>query len=145
LDDYRYAISLRIRHPDADPERFTTQLGMEPSHAWRAGGPRMTPAGTPLPGVHRETYWTSGSLERGGWPGRSLTAALKVLLDELEPQKFLFRSVCAEGGRVEFFIGWYFTRNSGDVVDAATLKRMGDLGIDLSLDLYPPDQSQTDI
>jgi hypothetical protein len=142
LDDYSYSISLRIWHPNADPDRFTMQLGKAPSRAWRAGAPRTTPVGTPLEGVNRRTYWASGNLERGAWPGRRLSDALNALLDDLEPHKLLFQGVRTDGGRVEFFVGWYFTKNSGDVVDVETLRRLSDCGIDLSLDIYPPDQPQ---
>ncbi|MDE2183351.1 MAG: hypothetical protein KGJ78_10050 [Alphaproteobacteria bacterium] len=40
---------------------------------------------------------------------------------------------------------WFFLGNSGDVFDCDLLARMADLKIDLSLDIYPPDQPQNDI
>ncbi len=120
-------------------------LGLEPSRAWRAGAPRTTSVGTPLEGVNRETYWTSGTLERGAWPGRSLADALNALLDKLELHKLFFQGLHADGGGVEFFVGWFFEGHSGDVVDAAIMRRLSDCGIDLSLDIYPPDQPQNNI
>ena len=145
MNAYSYAISLRIRHPSADPDRFTTQLSLVPQRAWRAGAPRATPAGTPLEGVNRETYWTSGALERGTWPGRSLADAFDALLGRLELHTLFFQNLRADGGRIEFFVGWFFEGNSGDVVDVAIMRRLSDCGIDLSLDVYPPDQLQNDV
>jgi hypothetical protein len=105
----------------------------------------MTPTGQRLKGNNRETYWTSGSLVLGSWPGNSLTSALNELLDLLTPRKKLFGRIRAGHGRVEFFVGWYFNGNSGDVIDVAILKRLSDFGIDLSLDIYPPDKPQRGI
>jgi hypothetical protein len=142
---YRYSVSLRIWHPSSDPQRFTGQLKMHPRRAWRAGEPRTTPKGTPLPGINKQTYWTSGDLVRGSWPKRSLAEALRRLLMRLTRQKSFFRRIRAKGGRIELFVGWYFLGNSGEVLDTALMKQLQSLGIDLSLDVYPPSQPQSNI
>ncbi len=36
---YHFRISLRVRHPEADPERITNALRMTPKRAWKAGAP----------------------------------------------------------------------------------------------------------
>jgi hypothetical protein len=145
LSAYRYSISLRIRHPRADPKRFSKQLKQSPQHAWKADEPRTTPAGKPLSGVNGETYWCSHSLARGTWPKQSLPAALRAIARKLAPHKPFFRRIRSERGCVELFVGWYFLGNGGDVIDVELMKMLWSLGIDLSLDVYPPDQPQKNI
>jgi hypothetical protein len=45
---------------------------------------------------------------------------------------------------VELFIGWFFDKQSGDVLTHQCLALAGDLKIDLSFDVYPLDQPQND-
>jgi len=52
--------------------------------------------------------------------------------------------VRAEGGTVELFIGWFFENQSGDVLTHQCLALAGDLQIDLSFDVYPPEQPQNE-
>ncbi|WP_256388442.1 hypothetical protein [Pandoraea sp. PE-S2R-1] len=37
---------------------------------------------------------------------------------------------------MEFFIGWFSTGNTGETLDFELLKKLGELGIDLALDVY---------
>ena len=60
-------------------------------------------------------------------------------LDQLAPHRPFFHRIRSQGGTVEFFVGWFFDGNSGDVFDCDLLARMADLKIDLSLDVYGPD------
>jgi hypothetical protein len=143
---YRYGISLRIRHPAIDPARITRTLVLEPSRSWRAGEPRTTPVGTPLKGIWPESYWTTGNLLRGEHPnGEDLPDAIGTLLDRLAPHRDFFHEIRGSSGTAEFFIGWFFLGNSGDVFDWHLMARLVDLKIDLSFDVYPPDQPQNDI
>jgi hypothetical protein len=128
-----------------DPAEITSALGIVPTRTWLAGDPRTTPNGTPLEGRYHESYWTSGDLTNGEWPGRSLADSMDGLLDRLVPHQDFFRSVRDANGTVEFFVGWFFEGNSGDIFKCGVLARMADLGIDLSLDIYPPDQPQAGI
>jgi len=47
-------LSLRIRHPDIDPEEISTCLGLTPEHCFKAGSAR---AGSRTTGHHSQTYW----------------------------------------------------------------------------------------
>jgi len=139
---YRYAVSLRIEHPSIDPAEITSALKLEPFRCWRAGEPRTTPIGKPLSGNWRESYWTSRDIANGEWPGVSLPTALGQVLDRLFAHRGFFHRIRAEGGRTEFFIGWYLEGNTGDVFGCDLLARMADLKIDFSPDIYPLDQPQ---
>ena len=138
MNRYQYKISLRVRHPSMDPAEITATLGLTPSRSWRAHEPRTRPRGQPLEGIWPETYWTARVLE-GEWPGKKLPNAIGELLDRLVLSKSFFEKVRSEGGSIEFFIGWFFDGNSGDVFDCGLLARIADLKINLSLDVYPPD------
>jgi hypothetical protein len=82
---------------------------------------------------------------KGEWPGKGLATAMAELLDRLEPKRSFLARVRSEGGTAEFFVGWYFDGNSGDVFDCGLLARMADLKINLSLDVYPPDTTSVDL
>ena len=140
MNPYRYKISLRFRHPTADPAEITLALGIIPSRSWRAGEPRCTPTGSPLKGRWPETYWTA-RLAEGEWPTKSLVDAISDLIDQLAAHEDYFHQFRSKGGKIELFIGWFFEGQSGDVFSHHLLARMADLNIDLSLDVYPPDRS----
>ncbi len=98
----------------------------------------MTPAGHPLEGIRKETYWyRSLSLSRNA----QLSSSIKALLNRLSSRKNFFKKIRAKGGTAEFFVGWFIERNSGDTLGQEVLKGLSNLQIDLALDLYPPDRN----
>lgn len=135
---HHFPISLRLRHPALDPEQITEALGIAPKRCWKAGEPRRTPAGTPLAGTNRDSYWTA-SLAAGRWPLKLDEAICDVLKTLVRHRSFLHR-VRSEGGKVELFVGWFFESQSGDSLTHQCLALAGDLQIDLSFDVYPADQ-----
>jgi hypothetical protein len=50
-------LSLRIRHPDIDPDGISAALGLEPEHCFRAGEPRAANRDERRSGRHVQTYW----------------------------------------------------------------------------------------
>jgi hypothetical protein len=144
MNRYRYKISLRVRHPSMDPAEITCVLRLAPSREWRAGEPRTSPRDQPLGGIWPETYWIARVMEEE-WPGKDLATAIAELLDRLELNRSFLAKVRSEGGTVEFFVGWYFDGNSGDVFECGLLARMADLKINLSLDVYPPDTTSVNL
>ena len=132
---YSYVVTLRVRHPNIDPQDITKTLGIEPQRTWRAGEARKTPVGTALNGVWRHTYWYT-QLYEAEYGDQKLAEALQGLLNRLSPFKEYFRSIRNGGGHVEFFIGWKFYHNSGEVFEPELLARLAELHISLSLDVY---------
>lgn len=132
---YSYKVTLRVRHPDIDPQHITTALGIKPEWTWRAGEARRTRVGTPLSGVYRHTYWYA-KLYEAEYGEQHLAEALQELLDRFLPFKEFFQSIRNAGGHVEFFIGWTFYHNSGEVFEPELLARLAELQIALSLDVY---------
>ena len=55
----------------------------------------------------------------------------------LSGKRSFLLQVRSEGGSVELFIGWYFDVQSGGTFTHHLLASVADLGIDLSLDIYP--------
>jgi hypothetical protein len=137
---YHFRISLRVRHPSMAPERISEAVGIEPKRSWKAGEPRQTPTGSPLTGTNRDTYWTA-VIAAGRYPSNVNDAIHDILRRFVRHRSFLHQ-IRTEGGTVELFAGWFFENQSGDVLTYQCLALAGDLQIDLSFDVYPPDQPQ---
>ena len=137
---YHFRIGLRLRHPAFDPRQITEALGIKPKRAWKAGELRKTPKGTPLTGVYPDSYWYA-QIAVGRWP-LELNEAIYVTLQKLIPNRSFFHDIRADGGVAELFIGWFFENQSGDVLAHQCLALAGDLKIDLSFDIYSPEQPQ---
>jgi len=65
-----------------------------------------------------------------------------TLLNRFSKYKNVFKKVREGGGTVEFFVGWFIERNSGETFNQGVLKGLAELQIDLALDIYP-DHSST--
>ena len=139
---YHFRISLRVRHPCIAPEKITDALAIEPKRSWKAGEPRQTPKGTALTGVYRDTYWTA-EINAGRWP-TDINDAIHETLKNLARFRSFIHRIRAEAGAVELFIGWFFENQSGGMLAHQSLALAGDLQIDLSFDVYPPDQPQNE-
>lgn len=136
MSTYHYSLSLRLRHPSMSPPDMSDALGLQPDRSWRAGEPRSTLKGAPLSGVNRESYWTA-LLGKGAWPPDSLVDAISAALDRLSGRRPFFHQIRSDGRSAEFFIGWFFDGQSGDVLPCGLMARAADLAIDLSFDVYP--------
>lgn len=130
--------TLRVYHPSIDPREISAELGLPPVSCDFVGEPRITHGGKVLKGVHKESYWRTSLA--GDESGRDdLAAGLRDICARLEPYRFFTERIRAEGGRLELFIGWFLDRNEGLELDRDVLAKLAALGIDLALDVYPPD------
>ena len=80
----------------------------------------------------------------GRYPKSDLCAGIHDILDRLTIFRDFIHTVRSEGGSVELFIGRFFERQSGDVLRFYTLAKAADLQVDLSLDIYPPSEPQSE-
>ena len=137
---YRYAVSLRIKHPHFKPEDITENMRIQPSRSWMAGQRRSTAKGKRLSGFfNEETYWTA-DLHKGKTLQSTRMPLEEFLADQLkllEKQGNFLKQIRATGGCTEFFVGLFCTKNIGAELPSTLLGRMSELGIDLSLDVYP--------
>ena len=126
-----WKISLRVRHPSADPATFDEVLGLTPFRAWRFGDDHQTPRGAALEGRYTDSYATYELAEGRG----SLAAGIEHVLDEIGAPA---QRLVALGAQLELFVGWFFHNhgNTGDVFPPALLGRLADMRLALSLDLY---------
>jgi len=117
---------------------ITAATGITPEIAYQAGEPMMSRSGEPLGRVWKRSNWTL-VLAEGEPPARTLADVLEEALNKVSSQGEFFRRVRSEGGKVEFFVGWFFNcGNTGEEFSSALLGRMAELGINLSLDIYSP-------
>jgi hypothetical protein len=118
MHPFRYAVSLRVWHPDVEAGVVTDTLGLAPKHT--------------SPAV--SSFWTHGY----DVPQDSECAAfIHSAASALQPHAAFLRQIRAAGGRIEFFVGWFGDKNFGDTFPHATLALLAELQIDLSLDVYP--------
>jgi hypothetical protein len=142
--NYHCLFSLRFWHPSRSFNDLESLLGISPRRNLKAGDARLTPSGTPLSGVHRQSFWIARLCERGPKTER-LPRVLHALLDELEPKQTVFQELAGEGCRSELSIGWFLHKtNTGDVLDHRLMGRLANFCLDLSLDIYAPEPGEYD-
>lgn len=146
MHPYRYRISLSLSHPDADLRELGEVLDIRPTRAVKAGDPRITPKGTLLPGVYRESSW-NGDLTSEPDARMSddehLETFLEAQLDRLARHSGQLRALRDDGGQARFFIGLFCDANTGLTLSPALMAKAAALGIELGFDIYPPDLSGT--
>jgi uncharacterized protein DUF4279 len=126
-------VTLRILHPDLDPCVITAELGIEPSEAQKAGGVRRVGTGQPAAGgIGRWLLSSSGAVE-----SRDVRRHLDWLLDRLEPKAEVLASLQSRGFRVDVPCYWLSaTGQGGPTLSAASMARLGSLGLDVWFDVY---------
>lgn len=131
----RVVISVRISHPKWDHAAITKLLNCEPDISRTVGENRKTPTGQNLEGTNPNTYWCKDL----SYEGDSLSAAIEKGLRLFDPIPGAGAAIRQDGGSVEFFIGWFFDANGGDILLSPIMRRLADHGIDLSFDVYGPE------
>lgn len=136
----RYAIALFIIHPTIDPDEITRQLNLEAKNVHRVGAPRMTPKGTLLGGVYRDTSWrhTVMHTTREQW----FVHDVEALVARIEPHGDFLSRLKSTGGTI--YINIDFMGDDGDFGDAIRpelLSRLVALGIDLGISVCTEPQS----
>jgi len=116
-----------------DPRRISKALNLRPEFSWKAGERRQTPAGRPLAGIRTGTYWCC-VIPRAGQ--QQLCASLEAVADRLAPHCRFLRGISQDGGSLELFVGWYSDTNSGEEFSWKLLRKLANLHLDLSLDVY---------
>jgi hypothetical protein len=143
---FQYKISLRFKHPRVDPKKITEAIGIKPKITSRAGEPRKTPIGAPLPGLNSKTYWSaniSGSKPRQS-KRKDLCESLDEITSQLRTAKDFLQNFVDSGGEISLFIGLFCPENSGIVIPWELSARFASLRIRLDFDYYPGQPSSTD-
>jgi hypothetical protein len=133
MHPFKVSVTFRIIHPSINPDEISTQLVLLPRTSGRVGDSRKTPNGDPLKGKNESTYWTYpiSCQESNG-----LADILESFTDDLEIHRDFLLNLYATGGRLEYFVGWFSGTNSGEEFKHGLLRKLADLHINLSLDVY---------
>ncbi len=139
-NEFYYCISLSIIHPSVDPRRITNEINiLRPKIESMAGNERKVRGETVYP--QRKvalTHWLADlngeeKIYSGNIP---ISNFIFEQLIKLERFKNLFFELRKEG-QVVFLIGWYSETNySTGEIKAETMKKCGDLGIDIEINFY---------
>ena len=129
-----YDVALMINHPTEKPDVITNELGMQPDYKWQVGQPRSAPNGAPLPGLNKDTYWAVS--ERISEDAHFFATATEFLT-KLEAAEDFIRNMVASGGRIRIAIHLPGHTNVGDSIPPESLYRMGRLGIELTIEIFP--------
>jgi len=124
--------SLRFRKGHFDPSLITLVLGIKPDHQWSSGSPRISSDGREL-GVHPTSYWSS---RLSDFQGLALAEAISRTITVLQPHADYLSELSRSGCWIELFVGIFLEESNGEEVEANSLKELGSLGINLSLDMY---------
>lgn len=134
MNPYRYALSFRVRHPTLKAIEIQDSLSLIPEVSHSVGERRRTPTGAALDGLYKETYCT---FKKSKGPDSQLDSELERCNAALSKHKSFLSKIKDSGGRLEYFVGLFLDGNSGFSVTSDEMRQMQELGIDLSLDIYP--------
>jgi hypothetical protein len=130
----RFVIRLLIKHPSIDPTSISEQLGLIPHLTQLAGTERVTPGGTKLLGLHRESVW--------GWSKRvhakrQFFDEVVAIIDLLEAHRSFLCSIAETGGRIELITDLPGDINIGSSITWKQMERLCKMKIDLGVEVYP--------
>jgi hypothetical protein len=140
-NEFYYCISLSIVHPTIDPAIITKAIPeLRPKIETMAGTIRRDKGNKPivpertaslshwLAELHPEEKLYSGS--------KPICEFIFERLNDLDPHRDLFAHL-RKAGQVSLRIGWFMESNySAELLDAETLRRCGELGLDVELNVY---------
>lgn len=131
---FRFAVSLRFFDFQTEPTEFKQMIGFEPKIS-RFGGNISINAKNRFTGRTEQGNYCSFRFEP--LEHEELSDLLERILDLLMPHEAFFSQIREEGGRAEFFIGWFCSgKNTGDTFNHRLLGKLARLHIDLALDVY---------
>lgn len=94
-------------------------------------------AGGYLPGLYKNSYWCT-SLE---FPGENpFGEQLQKAIAHLVGIEKTANEIKSSGGRVEVYLQLTGLTNNGDTIDSEQLKILGNLGVDLLVEVFPDAQ-----
>ena len=129
-----YRVRIVIDHPADDLAAFTQLTGLVPGICWTRGQERYVPEGTRLPGRHSLSRWQYSETFRHS---RAFSLGVRKVTDALMPAAARLQEVFATGGSAQLILDLKGHRNIGDVIDAADLGRLAQLGVSLGIEVFP--------
>jgi hypothetical protein len=149
-NEFHYCVSLSIVHPTADPELITAAItSLRPRIQAMAGSERLGKDGKPIVPNRKVmlSHWLANLHDEPKMCSSDKPVSDFILeqLVKLEKHHSLFAHL-QQLGQVTLRIGWFSDTNySADVLTAKTLKKCGDLGIDIELNYYGPSCEEEEV
>jgi hypothetical protein len=139
MSDYEFTLSLRIRHPSIEPAVITQKLGIEPLHTWRAGDPRLGPAGELLEGTYRGSYWMGPLTHEPALSSDQVTAETVLLqaLAQLRRSSDFLAGLSAAGGVAEVYVSMFAREDFRLELSSESIALLGKLGLAVTFDVHP--------
>lgn len=139
MREYEFTVSLRIRHPTADPATITAALGIPPQHTWRAGEPRCDPSGEELGGEHHDSYWMGRLMEEPQLSSGeiSVEAVIQKTLNQLRRAQPFLDQLHGEGGVAELLVSLSVLEDFRLEFPSESLAWLGRLHLAIALDVHP--------
>ncbi|MBI5850621.1 MAG: DUF4279 domain-containing protein [Planctomycetes bacterium] len=134
-DDQKwYRVSLRFLEDNLDISLVTAKLGIKPDVTGRIG---EHIGGNPRHAIYETHLWVHSYTEDDASP---FSEQLEGLITHLEERTAAIRDLTNQPGvGAALFLGFSSGNGQGGfTLAAALLARISKLGLDLSLDLYPP-------
>ncbi|MCS4231150.1 DUF4279 domain-containing protein [Stenotrophomonas chelatiphaga] len=110
------------------------KIGLQPEIACSVGSRRANPSGELLDGFYPTSYCCFDMVREGFG---DFTEALAPLLDQLDGKEDAFRQIASTGGRSELYVGVFVEGSSGFTLTGADIKRLAELSLELSVEVYP--------
>ncbi len=141
MPDYKFCVSLKISHPEMEPENISKELNLIPHIANKVGEPRITPNGRRLKANYESMFWTFDFCSGKGLDAEDVLFEefIAARNNELAKHRSFFESLKETGGTVEYFVGWFSVDsiNMNIYLDPPVLQSTADLGISIVLCAYP--------
>jgi hypothetical protein len=135
----RFSLDLSIVHPLMDPAEISAALGLEAHVSHRAGDPRSTPKGTPLPGSYRRTAWRYSVRWEVG--DQHFAKEFSEFVASLQPHVAFLRRIRDAGGEAMVILQFLGDGYFGDVLSMDILQNMAELKLDLGIECFVDVQS----
>jgi hypothetical protein len=123
--------SLRVFGDNLSPQEVTESLGCPPTEAWLKGDVRQFESGRTV--VRKTGAWL---LEATESEPAAFDAQVSEILHKTTPDLMVWATLNKKY-EIDLFCGWFMNEsNEGVSVTPETLRKLGERGIELSLDIY---------
>lgn len=130
----RSVASLRIFGEHLQPEELSKLLGCAPTKSWQKGHTQKSKSGRRF--VKKSGAWL---LHASDAEPENLDGQVAELLEKLTSDIAVWSDLM-QRFEVDLFCGWFMeSSNEGVSISCATMRALAERGIELSLDIYGPD------
>lgn len=142
MQNYSFKISLRIWHPNIDPDEISNNLEIQPNRSWQVGSQRITPKGTILEGNYKESYWNANPFNQEEYCSSNSAAedVIKKVIKKLESKKEYLLKLKVESAKIIIQISSFGEGNYAIVLPPEILHEISELYAGFAHDVYSCEQ-----